>query len=270
MKKLLLTGCLIWVLESQAQKSIDGLLHAEKNFAAYAVSNGTKDAFLKYLDSNSVVFENMNAVNGLTVWQKREKRPGILNWHPQFAEISLSGDFGYTSGPWTFQRKTTSDSILASGQFNSIWQLNKEGEWKNLLDIGNTMPVDLMAGEQIITAAKVGKRRADEKELRSAEEAFISLAQTDPAAAYRRFLSGVSILNHNGFRPATKAADPEKLITAASSALQYEVKGSGMATSGDLGYVYGNTSLHDKKDNYLRVWRREKNGWKIALEVLHQ
>ncbi|MER3472182.1 MAG: hypothetical protein C4330_12910 [Chitinophagaceae bacterium] len=58
------------------------------------------------------------------------------------------------------------------------------------------------------------------------------------------------------------------MIDATSNAVQYVLIGSGIATSGDLGYVYGSSQLGDKKDNYLRVWRREKEGWRIALEVL--
>ena len=37
----------------------------------------------------------------------------------------------------------------------------------------------------------------------------------------------------------------------------------------DLGYVYGTADINDKRDGYLRIWRREKDGWKIAVEVLH-
>ncbi|MGZ3881471.1 MAG: hypothetical protein ACXVBF_09055, partial [Flavisolibacter sp.] len=48
----------------------------------------------------------------------------------------------------------------------------------------------------------------------------------------------------------------------------YTVTGSGIAQSGDLAFVYGNTSINNKEENYLRVWRKEKDGWKIAMEVL--
>ena len=63
-----------------AQQSIDGLIKAERDFAAYSVANGTKEAFLKFLDSAGVIFDNGKAVNGIEAWSKREKRPGVLNW----------------------------------------------------------------------------------------------------------------------------------------------------------------------------------------------
>ena len=50
--------------------------------------------------------------------------------------------------------------------------------------------------------------------------------------------------------------------------IQYTITGSGIAPSSDLAYVYGTTILNNKQDNYLHIWRKEKGGWKIALEVL--
>src|SRR6476661_5544490 len=103
--------CLVYFLTSStvllAQKNMDGLVNAEKRFAAYAVANGTKEAFMHFIDSTGIVFEAGKAINGLASWAKKESRPGILNWWPEYAEIARSNDFGYTTGPWTFQPKTT-------------------------------------------------------------------------------------------------------------------------------------------------------------------
>ena len=50
--------------------------------------------------------------------------------------------------------------------------------------------------------------------------------------------------------------------------VDYTILGSGIADSKDLGYVYGKLVVNGKTDNYLRIWRRESNAWKIVLEVL--
>jgi hypothetical protein len=86
-----------------AQKGIDLLVQAEKNFAAYSMTHSTKEAFLQFLDSSGWVFENGKPVNGIQTWNNRSKNPEVLNWYPQYAEISASNDFGYTTGPWTYQ-----------------------------------------------------------------------------------------------------------------------------------------------------------------------
>jgi ketosteroid isomerase-like protein len=59
-----------------------------------------------------------------------------------------------------------------------------------------------------------------------------------------------------------------EFIDKTPSNIQFTVTGAGIASTGDLAYVYGNTLINDKPENYLRIWRKEKQGWKIALEVL--
>ena len=50
--------------------------------------------------------------------------------------------------------------------------------------------------------------------------------------------------------------------------MSFMINDSGIASSGDLGFVYGTITLNNKKENYLHIWRKEKEGWKIAVEVL--
>ena len=52
--------------------------------------------------------------------------------------------------------------------------------------------------------------------------------------------------------------------------------GVGISTSNDLGYTYGrvtsmiqvDNSLSPYTANFLRVWKYEKNEWKIVVEVI--
>lgn len=137
MNKKTITAILFFLgISASAQKGIDNLIQVEKNFAAYSVGHSTKEAFQKFIDSSSLMFENGIPVKAVDFWAKREKKPGILNWRPQFAEIAASGDFGYTTGPWTFQN-SLNDSVVARGQYSTIWYIDKKGEWKFVLDLGN-------------------------------------------------------------------------------------------------------------------------------------
>jgi hypothetical protein len=270
MKRLIVSLLLISVYQSNAQKNIDGLINTEKSFAAYSVANGTKSAFLKFLDSSGIVFDQAKAVNGFEIWNWRVNRPDILNWHPQFAEIALSNDFGYTTGPWTLQ-KPMNDTVIARGQYFTIWHF-KDSVWKFLLDLGTShTPVNASVG---VTKINVLKRRGNEKSvttLLKAEKNFIAAAKNNLQQAYRQYLSKQqSILNRNNYLPAFTSKEQENIIQLTSPQIGYTILGYGISSSGDLGYVYG-TSLNPnnaRKDNYVRVWRKEKDGWKIAVEVL--
>jgi ketosteroid isomerase-like protein len=273
MRKLFLIYVLFFdcLVNSHAQKGIEGLISAEKSFAAYSVKNSTKEAFLKFLDSSGIVFDNGKPVNGIETWNKREKRPGILNWGPQFAEISESGDFGYTTGPWTF-KNSLNDTVVAKGQYTTVWHMSNNGEWKFLVDlgVGNT-PANTITEVKKVEVAKQFFATGVIPHVApvvNAENRFLSAVSKNRSKAYKKYLAAESIVNRNGCLPATGAIDQQKLIDLTSSSIQYKIDGWEMSTNMDMGYVYGTTTINGKTDNYLRIWRWEKGGWKIALEVL--
>jgi len=269
MKKIFILIFLVCTLQNCfSQTPIDKLIEAEKSFAATSVNLSTKEAFLKYLDSNGVVFSNGQAINGIETWSKREKRPGILNWRPLFAEIAFSGDFGYTTGPWTYQAKTLEDSIIARGQYTTVWHKDKNGNWKFLVDLGSeNTPVNLSGELKKIKTTKLSSELSDSSSLLYAEEAFINLQDQNRKAAYKKFLSAESILNRNGILPVTNLNDQIQVLELMLP-VAYKIGNWGISSTKDLGYVYGNSVVNNKTENYLRIWRREKGGWKIAVEVL--
>jgi len=204
MKRLSAFIALIVSLHLNAQKNIGGLINSEKSFAAYSVNHGTKDAFLKFLDSNGVVFDQGKAVNGIEIWNKREKRPQVLNWNPQFAEIASSNNFGYTTGPWELMPSLNNDTVIARGQYTTVWHIDANGEWKFLVDlgVGNT-PKVLSAGLNKIKVKKVSGDAVNTDEVLKAEQNFLNAYKTDKVKAYNIYLSQHSILNRNGLYPAT-------------------------------------------------------------------
>jgi ketosteroid isomerase-like protein len=269
MKKLIVLLFLIAAYQMNAQKNIDGLINAERTFAAYSVAHGTKDAFLKFLDSNGIVFDNGKAINGIEIWNKREKRSSILNWSPQFAEIASSNDFGYTSGPWELKPGANNDTVIARGQYTTVWHIDKNGEWKFLIDlgVGNTPKVLMLSLDKIKAKKITGD--ASTTEVLNAEQNFINAFKLNKEESYKNHLSKRSVLNRNGLNyPAIGKKGQSNMIESTPAGIAFTMLGSGIASSGDLAYVYGNTIVNNKPENYLHIWRKENGGWKIALEVL--
>ena len=263
MKKLLLFIISSCVIKSYGQKSIGELIHAEKSFAAYSFEHGTKAAFLKFLDSSGIIFDQGKPVNGIQSWKKREARPGVLNWYPTTAEVAASGDFGYTTGPWTFQ-PTLNDSVVARGEFSTIWHKTKNGQWKFLVDLGVTNTPQKNDTSIWRKTYPHNQKKGSIKSMLEAEKKFIGTVERSADTAYNEFMGIQYRLNRNG----TIALEGVRKAEGFQKQMQSIVLGSGIASSGDLGYVYGITTINGKKDNYLRVWRNQENGWKIALEVL--
>jgi ketosteroid isomerase-like protein len=268
--KIILACALFHAMLSHAQNSIDGLAKAERSFAAHAVSHGIKPAFLQFADSMGVMFDQGKPVNAIQLWNARENRPGILNWRPDYTEIAASHDFGYTTGPWTFQPNSLQDSITGRGRFITVWHINNKGEWKFLVDLGvSNIPAspDTILRKIEITDPSIEAGNATN--LLETENEFIAAAKQSLKDAYLKYLSHQTILNRNGILPAKTNEDITNISNGSPQSVQYKVEGSGIASSGDLGYVYGSTIINGKTDSYLHIWRKEKDGWKLALEVLH-
>jgi len=265
-----LIAIIFTALTGFAQRSIDSMIQAEKNFAATSLVASTKEAFIKFIDTAGIVFEKGKPVNGFELYTKSERRPGILTWEPEYAEISSSNDFGYTTGPWKYYANTLKDDPLAKGHFITVWHLSNKGGWKFLIDLG----INYNLARKNMSLKKVNpKIKALKKDihqsLKEAEENFIQSYKARGKQAYNSFLSSNSRLNYGSYLPALNANERRSLIDSLPANIGYTIIGFGSSPKNDLGYVYGTTDINDKQEGYLRIWRREEDGWKIAVEVLH-
>lgn len=273
MKKIILLHLLACTTATlQAQTGLNAMVNAERRFAAHAVANSTMEAFLLNIDSSSLMFQQGKPVAALEFWKQRTKNQSVLNWWPQYAEVSLSGDFGYTTGPWTYQAKAA-DTIAARGYFATVWYLNTNREWKFLIDLG-VDDVPAPADTSLHTISGLSVPMADDGAItrifpmiaaeNQYKQALASGKQTTAAA----FLSSQSVLLRNG-QPAAATTDARKKIIAQTpKGIKYQLEGWNISSTPDIGYVYGTATYNGKAEGFFRVWRLEKTGWRIALEVV--
>jgi ketosteroid isomerase-like protein len=68
-----------------------------------------------------------------------------LIWTPVGADISSSGDLGYTYGNYEFHAKDKDGRpVIEYGKYTSIWKKQADGSWKVVLDMGNASPAPKM------------------------------------------------------------------------------------------------------------------------------
>jgi ketosteroid isomerase-like protein len=72
-----------------------------------------------------------------------------LIWSPVHADVSESGDMGYTFGYFVF-RSIGKDGkpSLEYGKYTTIWKKQKDGRWRVVLDMGNSSPEPKDGGAQ--------------------------------------------------------------------------------------------------------------------------
>ena len=114
------------------------LFAVEKEFCAMAQSEGVEKAFLYFSADSAVILNRDRLLKGKEAIRKRYQtfpQNAKLEWAPDFADVSTSGDLGYTYGKYTF---TSTDSIghttQSSGIFHTVWKRQSDGKWKFVWD----------------------------------------------------------------------------------------------------------------------------------------
>jgi ketosteroid isomerase-like protein len=217
---------------------------------------------MKFLDDSAKVFERGQILNGKEVWRDRKMDSMELKWYPEFADMAASGDFGYTTGPSEFRLKVGSKLPDHKGYFHSIWRKNSNGEWKVLLDMGTPSPQSVFDERKVEYVDKESIRKKEKvlDDIKKVEGNFI--ANYADGRGYRKYGSPSA----RYYRPAHRVA---KGAYPYSDTLKYTYKnaGTGIAASGDLAYAYGYVEVSGKTGNYLRVWKKDTDTWRIVLDA---
>jgi len=259
---------LYFCLAFSQQKTID-LVEAEKSFARYAMEYNTRDAFLKFMDSNAIVFEKGEILNARQIWEAKKPNTAKLIWEPAFAIISTAGDLGITTGPWQY-KLSANDTTIVSGVFTSVWCF-KNNEWKWLIDIGveHNLKTPAFSNVASIELNHLERTTYDAgRYLLIAEQNFINSYTAGGKEAYNSVADNDIYLINPGQLPVSGRNDIDAALVNMSGAVQFKAVGSGVSKEGDIGYVYGYANEKDKKGNYLRIWRRVGRKWTLLLQTL--
>ena len=269
---LLLSACARVALLGPTSEDAASLAAAETAFAAHSVKAGVRDAFLHYFAAVAVVFRP-GPVNGREAYEKRPDPPIVLDWRPAYVEVSASGDFGLSTGPWKATSRTDASQAPSYGQYISIWKRTGTGPWRVDVDHGISH-----ANPELWTAALEARQlsggSADDASpgIAAAEASFARTARdAGNRAAYATHASQrVRIYreDHAPFlgRDAALASPAAAMPFTAWTADRIQA-----ARSGDLGYAIGRyadaAAPREARGHFLRVWRREGSQWRLALDV---
>jgi ketosteroid isomerase-like protein len=118
---------------------------ADSAFALAADLQGTGLAFAQYVAPQGVVFSGSEIVIGTeavrALFDEQQRAGGTLNWRPVYADAAESGDLGFTVGEYVFTgRGTTGTVVQRFGKYLTVWKKQAGGEWRFVVDGGNTSP----------------------------------------------------------------------------------------------------------------------------------
>jgi ketosteroid isomerase-like protein len=290
MKLPALLLCLLAVGLAAPQGNLHGdlasLIAAEKAFAAASERQGTRAAFLAYLADDAILFRP-HPVNGRKWMQEHPDQSGLLTWRPAFADISRSGDFGYTTGPYELRKERTDKKPFRTGSFVSVWRRQADSKWRVLIDTGIVYPqpgAPPKAGTATSSvklppkapAQSEDKADAAEREaLMELDRAFAKEAARRGGAAFLDRLSDDARLLRTNHFPMLTRREIRAFLAAQQGVMSWRPAGAEVSGAGDLGYTYGlaehlpkGADAQAEYSNYLRIWKRQPNGrLAVVLDV---
>ena len=127
------------------EKEQSRLLQTDIEFSKKSVEVGAAEAFNQYLASDAVELPaQADPITGRDSIHSHMKASGgkyVLQWEPKKAEVSKSGDLGYTWGTYSITSEDEKGQKKTSyGKYLNIWKKQNDGLWKVLIDIGNQSP----------------------------------------------------------------------------------------------------------------------------------
>jgi hypothetical protein len=269
-------------LNSFGQESngrVNSLVAAENYFSALAKKDGSKEAFLKVSDDESLIFRP-DPVKVKDFYGKGTvDGPGQLSWVPVYAKISQSGDWGFTTGPYTFLGSP--DTEPSYGQYLSVWKADFKGVWKLALDLGIshqkplkepelnfTDPVSIKFNKQI-SPARLKQRQ---EIITTTDKLYSNTLIKDQNLAHDVFMAENARLLFPGEEPVIGKARINNFVGKNQISIESEPLRADRALGSDLAYSYGIAYVTKKKVitkyHYVRIWEsQEEHKWNVILEI---
>lgn len=254
------------------------LVAAEHAFAAAAVRDGIRDAFLAFADDSALAFAPEPAT-AREVWRARPRTSGRLAWHPAFVRVSRGGDLGFTTGP--YESADGAGAGTGYGQYVTVWR-KTPGGWRFAVDLGTTGPRPdapepewRPSAERTPSASLVDGDAA--ASLRAADSLFAAHAGVHGLAAAVRAFGHAQMRLLRPRTPPRVGLGPSLAAAVADSARRYTARPLYAAASatGDLGWTWGEYRYENQGAGrretgyYVRVWSRDPGGpWRVLLDVV--
>jgi ketosteroid isomerase-like protein len=284
MKIKLVLMILVFSVTAQAQSALQDMVKTEQAFSKMAEEQNTRDAFLEFIADDGLLFRP-GAVNGKK-WMQEHPAPAsdknpLLAWQPAFAGMSVSGDMGFTTGPWEFKADRSDEKPSGYGHFVTVWKKQADGTWKFVVDLGISHPMP--GGPQTLWQPDDTNKKTKFKAVdhaialealleRDRNYASAQLKQ-DLATVYRAYaardvrLYRLNNLPYIGIQAATEA------LATAKDPITWRPIGGDVSIAGDLGYTHGTYEVTDdtkqviQKGSYVRIWKKRNGMWRIVMDV---
>ena len=271
----------------RSSASLTSLVESERAFAKTSVKIGARPSFMMYFADDAVVFrphpvKYKEAMKDVP--PPKNPTEATLEWEPLWADISRSGDLGYTTGPSVWTDHSPAKRPTYYGFYFSFWKKQPTGEWKVVFDVGTELPGPYNGPRVLRSPAGVGRRASmptmnaheQRSSLMIAEGEFLELARhKGTKKALEENLDKEARVYRQKSRPVVGIDSIQAYFSDKPYLSTWEPLEGSVAEAGDLGYSYGSYAVkngtkpgEEEKGYYLHAWRRDaSNRWRLVAEI---
>lgn len=265
-------------LGAYAQKS-DGstksLVKAEKEFAETLAKSGAKAAYSSFAAADGLVFRP-NPVNAKTFYASAPDSKDI-SWTPVYARVSRSGDWGFTTGPFTEKGDKP-----GYGQYLSVWKVVNGSKWELALDLGfsTNKPLNKVTPQFIEPKDFYRPKFLNDKQRAAGADIIATTEKTLNATlksygvpAFAGFLNPDARLLFPGYEPMIGKDNILPFLNSVVSKVALKTTKVVKADGGDFAYTYGIATIDYKADlresfNYVFIYERQADhNWNIIVQA---
>jgi ketosteroid isomerase-like protein len=116
------------------------IFNTEKAFEKMSSEKGVAQAFYYFADENAVILRENNTLirgkeNIKIYYDKKNTENAIVNWTPDYIDVSDCGTLGYTYGKFVWKIKNPNGEMVEyKGIFHTVWKKQKDNNWKYVWD----------------------------------------------------------------------------------------------------------------------------------------
>ncbi len=250
--------------------SADVVIAAERAFAARAGEVGWIPAFREYTAPDGQLVGQaglLSAPERMAALEDDGERN--LYWAPVYAGIARSGDFGFTTGPVSFDAART-----PAIQYFTVWRRQPDGSWRWIFD-GGPGPVaepgpfltEGAAPQELPLAA----RGAGSAAAAVAQVSEIEGGASTAAALVAHLGAGAHVYRAGQVR-AYGGADSAARMIYPNGDVNYRNVRAEASSAGDLVFTLGEASWASegapRRGFYARIWQLRPEGWAIVYDQL--
>lgn len=259
-------------------EQVNQLITAEYNMSVLASKRGVLTAYQTFSDENTVFFSP--APTAAPVYLKNKPEiPDVMTWKPVYAKVSKSDEWGFTTGPISWQRIGFKKQY---GEYLCLWKRDRKGEWKiayraisehgqpsKLVNTVFESPVD----NKYRKSRSKARLRQREDIILSTDQLYATILKADNQTAFKEFLTVDARIYLPDINPIVD------LINIRSSLKKQDITIESMedkvdrAYSGELAFSQGDATVRKGEDEltkcyYLRIWELQDNAtWKVSVDM---